>query len=318
MTEPQTIEEIKKLITEDNQEADTKFSTYITSINQLHGNYLKSKWEIQWRKNIYKLGEIFNSNSSNKDASQFITIINKQLDLEENEALHFIKAEISLNYYPQNSGYTISYIKKLLKKYPSNPEFHHSYSKCLIDDQKAISECKLALKIEPDNREFLLTSLNREKKYLDKLLLEGKILEAEKQIENMESFKLYEKEYVFNNIIVSLGDRINDHKIIDKKISGIDNLISTKSEEERKRLIEVLGIFVAILGFIFTNINIALQISDFKEMRLLMLEMAVIFLIFGISMSYIFQKDKKTFFKEGKFWILIGLFGLIILGIKFL
>lgn len=79
----------------------------------------------------------------------------------------------------------------------------------------------------------------------------------------------------------------------------------------------MLGMFTGILGFIFSSINIALNNLRIQEVMWLMLEMAVIFLVFAISISFVFQKDKKEFYRETKFWILLFLILIIILGIFF-
>lgn len=320
MNESEQINEVVKLIRENRLDGDDgaykKFEVAIDEIRNSLGSYSPGKWRVGWRRCVYVLGELF----MEKDAGYFINIAKNKIDddYQKNEVVEFIRSELMWNFFSQNSDYAIEYMEDLTRKYPGNPEFHHTFSHYLNikgDHEKAVNECRMALKIEPTNNEFLRTCFNREKHYFDSQLLEEKIVEAEKQLISMETFQLYRHNPLFNNAIGAIRDRLNDHMIINKKILKIDSIINEKTEEERRKLIEVLGFFVAILGFIFTNINIALKGLQFTEMLWFMVGMAIIFLIFGISMSYIFRRDKEIFYKEGKFWILIFLFMLMLLGI---
>ncbi|QQR84215.1 hypothetical protein IPJ72_03450 [Candidatus Peregrinibacteria bacterium] len=320
MQESVLINEIKKLIIEKELQGESgaykKFEEYVKYIKKTLGCYEAKKWRKDWRENIYEFGRLFEKN----DAGEFIKILSKEFQDEDesNEVIEFVKSEIIANYFSMDSSFATDYFESIVKKYPTNPEFHYTYSHYLNKSgnyKKAIDECRIAVKIEPSNNDFGNTSFNREKTYFDVQILNGKILEAENQLQEMRNFDHYGSNMIFNNIMVALGDRLNDHKIIEKKIAQIDGIITEKTEEERRKLIEVIGIFVAIMGFIFTNVNIVLKNLVVKEMMLLMLEMALIFLIFGISISYIFQKEKKTFYKEAKFWILILLLSAIVAGI---
>lgn len=67
----------------------------------------------------------------------------------------------------------------------------------------------ILLKIEPNNPEFINLCFNVEKKCFDNLLKKGKIIEAEKYLNEIAENKLY-KDY--NNNLVPMDDRLEDHK----------------------------------------------------------------------------------------------------------
>ena len=179
----------------------------------------------------------------------------------------------------------------------------------------SIDEASLSLKIEPNNHGFYLTCFNKCKHYFDVLILKGKTIQAESIILKMESIVKDKNDPTFNNIIVSLKDRLNDHKVINERISGIAEISQKILEKERGRLIEIMGFFVAILGFVFININLAISSLKFKEILLLMTGMAIILAFFATLVSILFKNKitAKDFFSDIRFWILIILIVIFII-----
>lgn len=310
------LEKIKKLLEENSVNAAVEFSNYIKSIDI--GPYSKTTWNRSWIKAVYSFGEQF----KNKDASDFINIINeylKQKDLKNVEAVEFIFSEILWNWYEQSSEYISKLLKDLRKKYPTNPEFHNTYALYLWKHGNyslSIDEFYLAYKIDPI---FESDYFNQCKKYLDILLEKGKINEAEIVLSKMRKvIHNSEKQFVFNNILISLADRIRDHKVINKRIENIGEIAHKVIEKERGRLIEIIGFFVAILGFVFININFAINALNFKETVLLMAGMAIILSSFAVIISILFsgirnEFQPRYFYKDRRLVTLIILIAFFIL-----
>lgn len=144
---------------------------------------------------------------------------------------------------------------------------------------------------------------------MDVLLSSKNKLEKAKQVlKNMYELPLDpSRDFIFHNIRISLSDRLNDHEIIDKRIEGINKIIHAAGERERKRLIEVLGIFTAILSFIFVNVNIALKSLAVQDTLTLMGGMALILVLFAIVMSLLFARKRDSLVQELRFWIIVTL-----------
>lgn len=312
------LEKIINLVRENKtSNALENFELYLNSL--YIGPYSKEEWRKTWRKKVYDFGELF-SEKNNNHAGPFIEKINK-LDNEKlksaDEAIQFMLSEIIWNYFPLEESYSANILKSLTKKYPCNPEFHHSYS--LFLDNKgnydlSIEEACLAFKIEPDNDFFYETCFNECKKYFNKLLLKGKTDEAENIIEKMEKIVKERTDPMFNNVIVSLRDRIIDHRIINKRIDGISGIAENIIEKERGKLIEIMGFFVAILGFVFINMDLAIKFLAFKDILLIMVGMGLILAFFATLISILFRKRPENFYKDLRFWLI---FILVILFVIF-
>lgn len=318
--------EVKNLINSNNLEgpdgALAKFENCIKEIIDI-GSYTDTKWDYVLRAKVYEFGETFKE----KDPCKFIDILDKfqSSSSEKTEFLEFIRSEIIWNYFPLRGSLIPHFFKELIEQYPFNPEFHHSYShylEAIEEYENSIAESRLALKMENQNHSFLSTCFDREKRYFNILLKQGEIDTAEKVAQNMFSMLSDRKNYyVYNNIINSLIDRVEDHRVIESRINEINKIIYKEAEKERKKLIEILSIFVGILSFIFININILLSNLDKKGIVLLMIAMADILIIFAVAISYLFSSKETndgfwSFAKHRKFWVLVILITILIIIYK--
>jgi tetratricopeptide (TPR) repeat protein len=287
------VNEVILLIDENkSDEALVKFLQYLSNLKI--GQYSSDTWKLEWRKAIYKLGKLFFS----KDATQFIYVLKNHLiqEVSNKEEVEFIYSEILWNYFDAGTDYIGSTIKDLKNKYPTNPEFHHTYSHYLEKNGNfdvAINEAFLAYKIDQKNIEFKITYFNKCKHYFDVLLLKRDIEGAKKVLQLMRKVVPDPNiDHVFNNIIIGLSDRISDHELINQRINSIGEVAKEIVAKERGKLIEVLGFFSAILSFIFVNINIALSSLPFKQILLLMVGMALILGFFALLISILFSKTQ--------------------------
>jgi len=269
---------------------------------------------------IAHFAEVF----SKYDAGPYILEIKKYLDgLGNNkEIATFIYSEIIWNYFLQDGDYNKDILKNAITAYPHNPEFHNTYAMFLLKNKtydKAIFEHQRALSIDPFNYNFIECYFVAVKAYFEYMIENRKIDEADKYLSTTLDF-IHDKKidempntgHEIKHRIYMMKDRINDHKAIEKQISFSQREIENTIRIEQRRLIEVLGIFSAVLAFILTNISIALSNLTAKQVLIIMVGMAIILLIFAISISYLFGPRLRYppswyFLKRPKFWAIIVL-----------
>ncbi len=321
------LEKLQKLIailSDDSKSHESKlieFREYIESIKDI-GSFNKTKWSQQWRVQTYDLGQIFKK----LDASDFLLITKEIKGDEDVESIDFTYSEIIWAFFDQENEYVGKELKSFAKKYPGNLEFHHSYSQYLLKNQtfkEALYESKFALNLEKDNAEFLKTFFNTAKIYFDHLVEKAKDEEARAVLDDVRLIltqKEFENAIIYKNALTGLYDRLKDHIVINRRIEFFEKEVQRIANIEQKRFIEILGIFSAIMAFILTNISIATAHFTFSETLRLMIAMAIVLLIFAISISYLFsiryRYNKSNFFRflaYRKFWAIVVLIGCLIL-----
>lgn len=308
------IKEIGKLLKNNGKQiAVEKFTLYLNIIVGQYAKKQSKQWSEDWRANIYEFGKIFNE----VDATEFIEIIDKKIseDTSVREVLEFLKSEICINFFSFESDYIKNYLLELTKEFPTNTEFHNDLGHIYANEKdhlKSLLEYKTASSLDPQNRGLLETWFNAEKNYFDYLITNDQFELANNQVEYMLKNEKFKESFAYNNINISLFDRLKDHNLIKSKIDNIDNLINKKTDAERIKLIEVLGYFIAFIAFVLTSFNLALSNLKYNEILALTFSMALIFIIFNISLSLVFRQNDKTIFKESKFWLLITL--IVLLG----
>ncbi|MDO8497056.1 MAG: hypothetical protein Q7S61_00735 [bacterium] len=293
------------------------FISYLSSLRSI-GSYSKNIWNSEWRKKVYELGTLFE-----EDASRVLEIIRIEKANNGNfEALDFLYSEILWNFFEDKNTFVKDEIKRFIREYPGNPEFHHTYSHILEMNGNykiSILESQHALSQEKDNHDFIYTYTGKVKTYFEYLIDKNKIDDASDLLQNAkkyyESILPWQKSFVvrLNNTarLTSLEDRLSDHKTIQKQVINFSGLIDSKINREQRRLIEILGFFSAILAFILTNITIVFAAKfSVKDVLLVMFSMAILLLIFVISISYLFGRNTHNigslaFLRDGRFWSII-------------
>jgi hypothetical protein len=300
--------------------AKKESASYFTDLRSI-GDYSQNVWRTEWRRRVYDFGKMFKD-----DASWILEVLKKEIEIRGNyEALDFINSEIIWNYFDNKNDFVKDEVKQLMKKYPANPEFHHTYSHVLemnTNFDLAVSESKHSLSQEKNNYIYLYTYVDKVKKYFDHLINNGKLDEAQ---EFLDKEKIYyqdilpsQKDFIvrINNdtTFSMLSDRLKDHITLNKRVEYFSKEINRRFNIEQKRVIEVLGLFSAILGFVLTNITISISKLYLRDMIVIMIMMAITLLIFAITISYLFgRSDGKTskrfwqFLSHQKFWALIVL-----------
>lgn len=317
---------IKQLETNNCETAYGLLDTHLENIKDI-GPYNKNTWKVEYRESVYRLGNLSSDPdyfyNINEILSKFFNLYGKR------EIFCFFHSEIIWNFFEQDNFYNKEILHSYIKEYPHNPEFHHTYSHYLEKNkslEQSMFELKIAIKIER-NKNFSFS-------YLAKInLLFGDYLK--KSVNKAQSFLEEEKKYLnSNNFINNLHrmdliiflqraeDRIRDHLLIEEKLELAKKDLENSIQIQQRKIIEVLGVFSAIVAFILTNINIASENLKIKDMLMLMLGMALVLLIFVISISFLFGKryrynSKFYFLRNLKFWSIIGLFLFLVLLLIF-
>ncbi len=310
------------------EDASVLFSEYLTSLASKDCNYANEPWTKTWVKEVYDFGSLF----TEYDAGKYLITLKTIFDEEnpENEKFAFIYSEIAWNYFGNNSEHIRDILRDFTKKYPYNPEFHHTYGHFLMEKStydRAFDEYEWALTIDATSRDvtFLSSYLGALKDITDHYLSHGDIDKASNFLKRAKDF-LAKKGYLkgiphisfeTNNALSMLTDRVRDHEIFKKQVGFFEAEVERKISIAQKKLIEVLGIFSAVVAFILTNVSIMTSNLSLRESLILMLGMANVLLIFSISISYLFGRryrwaDEVYFLKQNKFWAIIALITMLI------
>ena len=299
-------------------EAIEKFKLYLELIQEI-GSFNIENWRQDWRRKIWKFGEEFKKNNP----SDFLIEINELLNKTETknkEVLEFIRSEIIVNYLPDNE--CKKHLEILIQTYPLNPEFRNTLGHYFSKEKQiieAIAQYKLAFKIDPKNQSFLKSCFTRDQNYLNEFLDKGEYEEGKEYLK-----KLYEDiEYISasSNIKSAFNDfsrRFNDHLRFQKKLYSLEKefqkRINSELDAERKRIVEILGFFSAIVAFILSTVSIGKNFS-FIEAIYFIIALGLILILFNVSLSVLFSTSKTDLLKDKKLWILISSLILIFLFI---
>lgn len=288
-------------------EAVDKFKIYLETIQEI-GPFNIENWRQDWRKKIWKFGEEFKKSNP----SDFLIIINELLnssDIKNKEVLEFIRSEIIVNYLPDHE--CKKHLEVLIETYPLNPEFRNTLGHYFSREKQlpeAITQYKLAFKIDPKNQSFLNSCFSKDQNYLNYFLDNGQYDEGQKYLKT-----LYEDINYLNagtNIKSTFHDfnrRFNDHLHFQKKLQSLEKefqrKINSELDSERKRIVEILGFFSGIVAFILSTVSIGKNFS-FLEAIYFIVALGLILILFNISLSVLFSSSKTNLFQDKKFWIL--------------
>lgn len=314
------IEKLGKIISKINAGEDSThdFGVYLESVNKVP--YSKDSWPVAWRKKVYEFGSLF----SRTDAAPYLRILNnvKEKSLEK-EVFDFIYSEVIWNFFEQNNDYIKDEFRDLLKKYPTNPEFHHSYAHYLENNknyEQAIFESKTAYRIDSTNQEFVISYFGKTKAFFDFLLSKNRLDDASVILGDAEKFSdtlFGVDQWEMSHRVSSMRDRLHDYRALERKVDFFEKDIQNTIKIEQRRLIEILGIFSAIIAFILTNITISVGNLTPRQALFLMIGMAVVLMIFVFSISFLFGPKYRHanwwwFITRPKLWVIIVLFVLLV------
>jgi hypothetical protein len=288
-------------------EALDKYKIYLDTIQDI-GSFNTVSWPQIWRKNVWAFGEQFKK----LNPQEFLQQTDNKLvssKTTNREVLEFIRSEIAFNYLPDNE--CKKQIEILIEKYPLNSEFRHTLGHYYLQNEnlKAIAEYKLALKIEPKNSVYLKSRFDAEHAFLNNLIAEGNYLIGQEYVKSVFAENFYmNSDSNYHNAFIDFQSRFSDHIIFQTKLEDLQEDFKTKMhselDSERRRIIEVLGFFSAIVAFILSTVSIGNK-YPFIEAIYFILALGIILILFSVSLSTLFSSNKTILFKDKKFWVLI-------------
>lgn len=285
-----------------------RFNNYLESIQEI-GPFSIENWREDWRRKIWKFGEEFKK----LNPSDFLILIDNVLNSEtvrNLEVIEFIRSEIIVNFLPDLE--CKKHLIILNEKYPLNPEFRNTLGHYYVKDKQlllSIEQYKIATKMDPTNNSFINSRYKQEQTYLNDLIITGEYKTGKDHINKI----LTENDPIFLRLDIrktftSYIRRLDDHLYFKDKLESIEKDFKEKMhnelENERKRIIEVLGFFSAIVAFILSTVSIGKNFS-FLEAIYFIIALGLILILFTVSLSVIFSPSKKQLFSDKKFWILI-------------
>lgn len=290
------------------------FKDYLPKVKDL-GRFSPQEWKGTWREEVYLFGEYFKT----IDPIDFLMVIKDTrngLTKDQEEVLDFFKSEIKVNNQPFED--CKMEINEIIQKYPYNPEFRHNLGHFFNAQGKlleAIEQYEFALKRDNDCQIFLKNLFNCQYQYIEEYIDKEEYSKGLTYCDQILNKGTYNSSYVFKNLLVSLKERLKDYLTFESKIKNAEEAFKTtvrnETEKERKRLIEILGFFSAIIAFIFSTVSIA-QNFKFEEALIFIVCLGLILLIFMISINILFSSERLKY-SHPKLLILVLLMSSLIL-----
>jgi tetratricopeptide (TPR) repeat protein len=296
-----------------------KFKLHISTVKNL-GRFSTKTWNPSWREAVYNFGGQFIS----LNPIEFLIILKEEKEKsnkDECETLDFYYSEIDYNSLPNDTW--VPRIKKLIEKYPYNPEFRHSYAHSLLNNNKckeAIEQYGYALDKDKDNNHFLSSLFNSYIKHLNNLLAESKHNEGIILINKLLKDNTFRKEPHYHNSLIGFNQRLDDQIAFNKKLNeaekSIKEIVKNETQKGQNRIIEILGFFSAIMAFIFSTISIGKNFK-FEEAIIFNISLGLTLLIFVLVINLLFsnKKIKLSDFRIGL--IVVIVLSLLLIVAKF-
>jgi|GEM_PF-5610040 len=300
------IEAIISYVDNGNQvEATKTFCGLIKEIKNI-GSYNSNTWSEAFCEKIYDLGKLL----ANK-MPILIEDLRKEIAASnqvEQEILCFIESEILINSWQYTDPRTNELILNISKKYIYNPEFIHDLGHIEYVKKNylaAINYYNQALNLAPKNETFRRRVFNSEMQYIESFIEGEEFDEAEDYVTALVTKGTYKDDFAYSNWLQAIRSRIKDHKLIRSTLINkgkqIEDRVETKLERERFKAIELIGVFTAIIAFIFTTISFTKSFS-FRETILLEITAGLILILFVLILSLIFQKSKRKVIGDIRFY----------------
>lgn len=131
---------------------------------------------------------------------------------------------------------------------------------------------------------------------------------AEKELFCLKDFvkenRTYDPHVIFANAVETLRFQLNGYVSFDEKIKYVER----KLNQERRKTIEIIGLFSSVLAFVLSSVNILSKIEAAEATSLLM-RMGIFLLLFPLMICLLFRDStEKT---KGDWFV----FSVLILGI---
>lgn len=278
-------------------EALTLFEAYLETLFSSNFRNVMN-WPFDWKSRHILLFKAFREKPGKSHELLRLLDKKKKADRETLELYDYLRVCL-IFHANETSSLSPEELKTFVRKYPSHPDFHFYYGLFLSranDYTRAIDELKYCMRLSQHAEYYLPDLLHVETQYFEQLILEKDFYSAEQFIFSMQSyyqsyFHQPEWAWLHRQLILSKV-RVQDHKMLSKQFDKVGEIVAQKTEKERRRLVEVLGVFAAFLAFVFANVEIMTH-YPLKEAFYLLLTMADILLIFVLVISFVFNRPTK-------------------------
>ena len=113
------------------------------------------------------------------------------------------------------------------------------------------------------------------------------------------------------NKLYEVGLRIDDHIAFQQRLkileSDFKSKMTTELENERRRIVEVLGFFSGIIAFILSTVSIGKNFN-FTQAIYFVISLGIVLILFTSSISVMLTENKGKYYKSPTFWLLtVGL-----------
>lgn len=287
-------------------EALDKFKNHVAQTKNI-GRYNPISWDYSYLKRIYEFGQLF----AQIDPTFFLSVLDSEISkstFDQREILHFIRSEILVNFDKRQKQE--KYLTDLSREYITNAEFLHTLGHIKLDAKSYIEAIEFytqAVRMHPSDL-FINSKFNCEVLYAEYLIETEKYDNAEKLVNDLLENIKYRNEYVYKTWLMLLSGRIKDYKLNEKKISSkqkeLHDIFTTELQAERKKFIELLGLFTAIIAFIFTTVSVA-KTFDYEQAIKFTACLGLVLINFAMSISIIFQDKKIPLFKDVRLWVAV-------------
>jgi tetratricopeptide (TPR) repeat protein len=298
-------------------QAITKFQTFVSQVKNI-GRYSIIDWPSQFLNRVYEFGNKFKI----IDPTLFLTALENEINISsfaEKEILYFLKSEILWNF--ESHLKQENFLIGLVNQYITNAELLHNLGHIKLEKElyiEAIENYSQAIRINSTNT-FLDSKWQAEVKYVEHLIEIEKYDTAENLINDCLNSKIYQSNFIQQNWLVFLANRIKDYKLQDikfqKKEIELIKLMNDEFQSERRKVIELLGLFTAIIAFIFTNVSVAKNFEYTQAINFTTC-LGLVLIDFAITISIIFHNKSIPIYKDIRLYValIVTLFLFLILS----
>lgn len=308
------LKKLYDLIADKNTDPLVFFKEFIDCAKFL-GPYENAAWDEELCTSVYNLASII----AKIGASPYIDQLNKAISNagEDNvEFLHFFRLEIRVNTMSVEAQK--KYVESLIEEYPANLEFRIALGHCLNaggDLEGAVKEYEYCVEFNPSEI-FKKTLINAHVALFNDCFSMGKAGKVRELLKRVQGKGFYSNDYVYNNVIASVSNRLIDHEIISSRISEglkeFDSHVEEKMSMERGRVVELLSIFSAVIGFVFGGVTIATSFELLEAMYLVSL-LGFVILLFVVSASLIGRAAAVSFKDARVFLVFCCTVGIVLM-----
>jgi tetratricopeptide (TPR) repeat protein len=285
-------------------QAIAKFQIFVAQVKQI-GRYNVADWRDDFTLRIYEFGHSFKT----ADPTEFLAIIEAEIlnsNIAEKELLYFLKSEILSNFDKLQKQETD--LINLLNQYVTNAEFYHTLGHIKVEKKEFIEalDCySQSTRINSCQR-FIETKFGAEVQYVDYLIENEKYDEAEIFVNERVSNNIYKANFTFHNWFILLSNRINDYKLLEKKALKkeleLKQMLNNEFQSERRKVIELLGLFTAIIAFIFTTVSVA-KTFEYEQAINFTTCLGLVLIDFAITISLIFHEKYIPIYKDIRLYV---------------